>query len=295
MGKAAARSRPQPRLVALDANGTLLKNDGASVSDRTREVLGRVQDLGIPVVLVTGRSLDKALTTLEAAGLRQYVVTENGVRAVRLEDRASLFELWLPGPEVAAPLRRLRQGLGEACSFAQLSADGGFIEATHPWLREAGPPRDAAMRQFRHIVPDVVEALTDDRRYAKCYVTVESSSDFAATMRRVQEVAGDGWVIRQIKQLLPGGTTNTCEVQCSLVNKADGLAALCKAISVDPADVWAFGDEVNDARMLQEMGWGVRMANHAPGLEGLGDDVTTHTNEEDGVAVYLETHLLAGV
>ena len=56
--------------------------------------------------------------------------------------------------------------------------------------------------------------------------------------------------------------------------------------------VWAFGDDANDLRMLSEVGWGVRMANHLPALAGVGQDVTEFTNEEDGVAKYLEKHLL---
>jgi len=233
------QQRPSCRLVALDGNGTLIKDDGVSVSEYTREVLGRVQDLGIPVVLVSGRSLEKARSTLELVGLRQYVITENGVRAMRIQDGHALFELWLEGPEAAEPLRRVRSGLGDvACSFAQLSADGGIIEESHPWLRAEGEPKDVTRKLFAHIVPDVVQALGTGRRCAKCYVTVESSMDFVATMKQIEEAAGEGWSVRQIKQLLPGGTTNTCEVQSDRVNKAQPIPAKCRATKSTRPTAW---------------------------------------------------------
>eukprot|EP00665_Eupelagonemidae_sp_cell47_P000650 gene650-486_t len=127
---------------------------------------------------------------------------------------------------------------------------------------------------------------------AKSYVTAPASEDFAATMAAVTAAAGEGWATREIRQLLPGGTARTCELQSARVDKADGLAALCRSVGVPTEEVWAFGDDTNDARMLGEMGWGVRMANHVAGLAGVGDDVTTLSNDEDGVAAYLEEHVL---
>ncbi|CAE7803513.1 yitU [Symbiodinium sp. CCMP2592] len=113
-------------------------------------------------------------------------------------------------------------------------------------------------------------------------------------MGLVKEAAGTGWEVREIKQLLPS-MSRTCEVQSSTVNKADGLRELCKAIDVPMQHAWAFGDDANDVRMLSEVGWGVRMANHLPALAGVGQDVTDFTNEEDGVAKYLHAHLLSGL
>lgn len=50
-------------------------------------------------------------------------------------------------------------------------------------------------------------------------------------MPEVQKAAGDGWEVRQIKQLLPGGVKNTCEVQSTRVNKADAFASRAFATS----------------------------------------------------------------
>mmetsp|Transcript_86235 Transcript_86235/g.241195 ORF Transcript_86235/g.241195 Transcript_86235/m.241195 type:complete len:98 (-) Transcript_86235:107-400(-) len=49
----------------------------------------------------------------------------------------------------------------------------------------------------------------------------------------------------------------------------------------------------NDIRMLTEMGWGVRMLNHKPQLSDVGKDSTKFSNDDDGVARYLEEHILA--
>merc|ERR1712187_1013688 len=105
-------------------------------------------------------------------------------------------------------------------------------------------------------------------------------------MADLGQVVGEGWALREIKQLLPAGTPNTFEVQSTRVNKAGGLSGLCAALEISMASVWAFGDDSNDVPMLSEVGWGVRMKNHLPALDGVGKDVTDCSNDEDGVAKY---------
>lgn len=289
---AAKQSPPPCKLVAVDGNGTLLGGDGVSISELTRNIIMQVEAKGIPVVLATARPFEKAKATLEAAGMRHYVLTENGARAVRISDAFPMYELWLESHVTAKPLNRLKAALPGRCFLAQLTSDGGYIEENHPWLQDEAYRSDA-LRFFRNPVPDVVSILENgDKQCAKTYVTVPDSSNFSATMAEVLAAAGDGWEVRQIKQLFPG-VTNTCEVQSCSVNKADGLRQLCEAIGISTEHVWAFGDDSNDIRMLREMGWGVRMANHQPSLDGVGDDVTKFSNEEDGVARYLQDHLLA--
>ncbi len=73
------------------------------------------------------------------------------------------------------------------------------------------------------------------------------------------------------------------------VNKAEGLKLLCERWNILPEEVVAFGDEDNDYEMIQFAGCGVAMGNAIDGLKMQADDVTL-TNEEDGVARWIEAH-----
>lgn len=124
--------------------------------------------------------------------------------------------------------------------LAQLTEDGGIIEETHPWLQEE-LKRGAAEKIFRRAVPDLLAELPK-MKCAKTYVHLPAAVDFVEAMAQVKALAGSGWEVREIKQLLPK-TWNCCEatslcrekeawfqVQSSRVNKADGLKDLCKAM-----------------------------------------------------------------
>lgn len=281
--------KPPCRLVAVDGNGTLLGADGTTISEYTRSVISKIEAKGIPVVLATGRPFEKARATLEKAGMSQYVLTENGARAVRIADGTAVWETWLDGSEVAGVLHRIQEKMPSAC-FAQLTAEGGLLEEKHPWLQDEiskGP----AEKIFRRKVPDVVQEIAKGYKCAKTYLHLPEALDFAEAMKEVKACVGDAWEVREIKQLLPK-MHNCCEVQSSRVNKADGLRELCQVAGIPLDQVWAFGDDLNDVRMLSEVGWGVHMANHLPALKGIGKDITDFSNEADGVARYLEKHLL---
>ena len=63
---------------------------------------------------------------------------------------------------------------------------------------------------------------------------------------------------------------------------------VAQAVGVDPADVLVFGDMPNDLPMFAWAGWGrVAVGNAHAELRAVADEVTL-TNDEDGVATYLD-------
>ena len=73
------------------------------------------------------------------------------------------------------------------------------------------------------------------------------------------------------------------------VNKAEGLKLLCERFRILPEEVVAFGDEDNDYEMIRFAGMGVAMGNAIDDLKAQARDIAL-TNEEDGVAKWIETH-----
>ena len=54
----------------------------------------------------------------------------------------------------------------------------------------------------------------------------------------------------------------------------------------------AFGDSMNDESMIEKCGYGVAMANGNPYIKKIADFVTDKTNNEDGVADFIEKYVL---
>ena len=57
------------------------------------------------------------------------------------------------------------------------------------------------------------------------------------------------------------------------------------------SELLAFGDSLNDVSMLEAAGTGVAMANAREDVKAMGFPLCG-SNEEDGVARYIEQHIL---
>ena len=85
-----------------------------------------------------------------------------------------------------------------------------------------------------------------------------------------------------------GGPMAILEIVSKGIEKAKGVHRIANYLDIDQKDVIAFGDEHNDLELLEYAGWGVAMKNGTDQLKGVANDVTEHTNQEDGLATYLE-------
>lgn len=71
-------------------------------------------------------------------------------------------------------------------------------------------------------------------------------------------------------------------------DKAHALKKVMEYLERDPEDVTVFGDSVNDIGMFKLAGTAVAVSNALDEVKNIADVVLPHTNDEDGVAKYLE-------
>lgn len=74
------------------------------------------------------------------------------------------------------------------------------------------------------------------------------------------------------------------------VSKGYALRKLCEMNNFSLSQVVAFGDTSNDNDMLLYSGLGVCMINGSEDTKAIADDITEKTNDEDGLALYIEKH-----
>ena len=95
-------------------------------------------------------------------------------------------------------------------------------------------------------------------------------------------------------RVIVSSTGSLVEIVPRDVTKAHGAKVLLKRLGIDPCDVMAFGDDVNDVELLEGVGLGVAMANASPEVRDHACDVALSNNEQ-GVARYLEQAMEAGL
>ena len=132
---------------------------------------------------------------------------------------------------------------------------------------------------------NVAQGIFDDTRFAPDKVLlIIQSPDIYEAQRMLIEEYGD---IFEVAISNPP----CLELTDKLATKGQALAWLCAYLNIEQRDVLAFGDSYNDLDMIKWAGTGVAMGNAIPELINIAD-VVTLTNNEDGVADFLEKHLL---
>jgi Cof subfamily protein (haloacid dehalogenase superfamily) len=259
-----------PKLIATDLDGTLVRSDD-TVSAYTHEVLDRVRAAGIRIVGATGRG--PRLTSLTRNDIRvaDFLVLAQGGWVLDQAESSYLLRSWLPGPMLAEALTRLQAEVGRLSVMVEaLEHDDsplwGDYDPTwrYPVVVEQRPRADC-------LTGDVIKAFA---RSFDLHV-----DELLEVARRI--VPADVATVTQ-------AGLNYVEICPPGVDKGTGLAVVAQAVGVDPADVLVFGDMPNDLPMFAWAGWSrVAVANAHPSLMAVADEVTL-TNDQDGVAVYLD-------
>ncbi|CAN5165660.1 HAD family hydrolase [soil metagenome] len=259
-----------PRLVATDLDGTLLRTDG-TVSARTRSVVAALRLRGIPVVGVTGRGPRLLEMVRRDVGNEGLVVLAQGGYVTDLGTGEELLVACLP-QAVAAKATELVE-----------DAAGPLIMAVEEVEDLVGPLRVQHGFEWPYADPTVLvprdEVLRGDALKVFLRSAVHDQDALLALARIV--------VPPELAEVTHAGL-GFIEICPPRVTKASGLAVAADRYGVEAGDILCFGDMPNDLPMVAWAGRSVAVANAHPSVLAAADEVTG-SNDEDGVAAYLET------
>jgi Cof subfamily protein (haloacid dehalogenase superfamily) len=263
------------RLVASDIDGTILGHDG-KISDRTVRAFHACREAGVELVFVTGRPPRWLHPLQDQLGHTGTVICSNGAVVWDLEtDR--LVSAQTLSLDAVREARRIIKALRPASLFAAETLTGfhlepGFIENGSSELLAEFTPAPLA------------ETLTADDAVVKFLAIVREGTpdDFLAEVRpavaHLAYATHSAPSVAMLELCLPG------------VNKAVTLAEYARSLSIDAADVVAFGDMPNDVEMLRWAGNGYGMASGHPDAIRAAGQQAPHF-DDDGVAQILEARL----
>ena len=80
---------------------------------------------------------------------------------------------------------------------------------------------------------------------------------------------------------------NLVQIMSKKATKWNGIQRMLEAVGISPEDAVYFGDDNDDVEPLQNCGVGVAVANAIDAVKAVADEIT-ETNDEDGVAKWIE-------
>lgn len=263
---------PDIKLIAIDLDDTLLKND-LTISPRAKQAIKEAVNQGVAVTFATGRMFSSALPYALDLQLDLPLITYQGA-LVKYVDGRVIYHKPIP-LELAKKAVKFLQPYGYHVNL--YINDELYMEKESPegsrYLKIAKVPV--------HLVNDLSEALTVEP--TKMLIIVEDAGIDQLACDLGREFGTSLNIMKSKSHFLEIGNKEA--------TKGHALADLAQSLLLQPAQVMAIGDSWNDLDMIIYAGWGVAMENAVEEVKQHAQYITCK-NDDDGVAEAIEKFVL---
>lgn len=265
------------KLIALDMDGTLLNSD-KKISEKNKEALKKAKELGVYVVLASGRPIDgllKYLEELDLLGEDDYVLSYNGCLVQKTKNKDVVCSSTIKGKDIKY-LKNIADNLN--VNIHAFSKEKGLIT-----------PKNSKYTAYEAHHNNMEVHIND-------FKNIDDNEDIMkAMMIDEPEILDEG--IKKLpkevyeKYSVAKSAPFFLEFFNKKANKGEGLKLLAEYLGIKKEEIIAAGDEMNDFPMIQYAGLGVAMGNACNEIKKIAN-YTTDTNDNDGIAKVVEEFII---
>ena len=273
---------PNYDILFLDMDGTVLRSD-KTVSDRTKAALKAAQAAGVKLVVATGRTLKIAPAIMYELDF-DYAIISNGASIYDLRTGERVYHNGFD-PEAARVLYEL---IKDDCDFIEFFADGEILLSKAAYERKEH--REIPAWHRKYFDENVTPVYESEEAYL---------ADGAPGLEKIGLVRYDKEILARVRPGLEatglfnitGSISRSMEINDKSCSKGVAISELCRRLGIDIARAAAIGDSTNDLAMIEAAGCGVAMGNAKDVVKEIADHITA-SNDEDGVALFIEEKVL---
>lgn len=271
------------RMLVLDMDGTLLKND-KTVSEKNKQALKAAANKGVKVVISTGRIFTSARAYGDMVGIDTPIIASNGAY-IREKDRDEVIYARLLGEENALEVTRLTHKYNLSCNL--FTWDTIYCEELtfaalnySKWNKEM--PEDKQVNIKIVDKSDWGSIIRENGDSILKAVIVSDDREALAVLRKE---------VSKLDVEVVSSYINNIEVMNRGVSKGDAVRRLADYYGFSMDDVICMGDSENDISMIETAGLGIAMENGTEIAKRYAKFITL-SNEDDGVAYAVEKFIL---
>ncbi|HCC04640.1 MAG TPA: hypothetical protein DEP51_07350 [Clostridiales bacterium] len=261
------------KAIFIDIDGTLRDSD-RNLSSRTINALKKVTDKGILVILCSGRPRKYTEQISRECFASKYIITSSGGMIYDYEENKVLYvnemnkEALIKLYEIANP---------EDVRYIMNVGEGRVVNKVKHADQEIQLDED--IKDFVYNNP-VIQCTIADSDFDKI-------KNLIPKINKVKNVE----IKNRHKSLLDDKFKDDKTVFCDIANinsnKGNAVKKLLEILNISKEDTIAIGDDNNDLSMFEQVGYRVAVDNAIDIVKEKADEITL-SNDDDGVAVYLE-------
>lgn len=264
------------KMIMCDIDGTLI-TDTKQMTDYTRHTLSKLKSHNIKFSICTGRSLEAITRLIKQWKIEDYCDILIGMNGNHIIDLTKQQEYTIKTLNYTI----LTDILNKFKHF-NISIGASTQNIYHSTLDNDENKRLVAQNQFNYTHNDF-EVFKTHPIFKVCLLGKKEELD------QVEQFAKEN---SDSRYDLVRSTSWCLEAIPCHTSKATGIAHIANCYNINLDNIAAFGDEMNDLEMFKACGVSVLMKNGNPKLTQYTHYQTQYTNNEDGVAHFIEEHFL---
>lgn len=257
-----------PALIVTDVDGTLL-TDHNTVSDYTSRSLHCLHQLGVPIVLATGRPPRDVVDVVDLLDFDPLCVCANGAIILQPHPQQLHNIGILTAEEVLFCVSRIKASIPQAGFAVEPPELHALFYCDSHYVHPYDDPQTTLVARVEELG---LEAL-------KILVSLPGIGS-AALAKIISDIVHNEFEVCFFHRV------GLVEIAKKGVNKATGIEHLVRQYNLPQHNIIAFGDMNNDKEIIQAVWRGVAMGNASEELKSLTPH-TTRDNNSDGIAYEL--------
>ena len=263
-------------IVFIDIDDTLNPSNGV-VSEYTKEVMGKLKDKGIKVVVDSGRSASYAIKKSIEGNLSEYVISSNGAEVYNYYERKEIFSKPIPNDVI--------KDVYQYCATHEMTLILNCLENRFISIRDYKYNNEPA------IYFDNINEVLKNNKINQMVILSQNFDRMLVLPNLFKEKFPNLKVVHSSIGLIEEKRTKGKEYYHDLVlentAKSTGIIELLDYLHIDPENAIAIGNGYDDIPMCDVVGTSIAVENANPTLKEIATYITD-TAENDGAAKILE-------
>lgn len=286
------------KLVVIDLDGTMLNQYGA-ITPKTKQVIEKVQEKGIEVIIASGRPIDSIKTIAKEIKSKKYFISGNGAIIYDIANDEIIYENTLKKQKALDIIKICEENSIYYNIYTEKEIIAKSLQCNVLYYHKENLNKAEEDKTHINIVENVYDYIENrEEKIVKITVCDSNQTIFNAIMRKLKEIEDvevleishmSRKMIRQGTEEIPIEYFYT-EISAKNVDKWGALEILREKMDIRTEEIIAIGDNINDKKMIENAGLGIAMGQSHPVIKEIADKVT-YSNIEDGVAQVLNSIL----
>lgn len=287
------------KLVAIDLDGTLLNSYG-EVSTQNKKAIKKAIEKNVEVVLASGRPIMSVKNLANEIGCNHYMICGNGSITYDIQNESILYNRFLEKAKVLQIIKICEENSIFYNVYTKDTILTKNLNYNILFYHQENASKPQEKKTSITMVENIVEYIENrEEDYLKITICDNDKIIFGSILRKLNRIKGVDVleVEHMARKMIKDGTERVyleyyyTEITNTNVNKWDAIQNLIEKLQIKKEEVMTIGDNINDAKMIQEAGLGVMLENAAPYIQNIAD-VIAKDNDNDGVAEVIQEYIL---